>query len=227
MDSTVIAKLKNFSLSSRQITVVVGTEESARNFYTHENLISQHSEFFANALRTEGQEAEDTVRRPDDDPECFEIFARFVYTGRIFCCVDGDTGDDIGDREWSRLAKCWILGDKLSSTTFKDAISDTICEKFRFTKCSPIDLHQPLYPSSASTAPIRRLLVDIAVWGWTAETYASRTMHESWNQFFKDLALRLCTVSEQERKDIPPFVNQACKYHEHVAAETPCYRTMF
>lgn len=168
-----------------------------------------------------------TVPLPDDVPEYFEVFARFIYTGKIFSCVVGDKVAEDEDNEWGRLAMCWVLGDKLSSNTFKDAICDAWCEKMRMTDRHPIELHQTIYPSTAAASPARRLVVDITVWKWTTVRLGDRKMDESWNEFFKDVAVRLHSLSEQEHEGDAPFNDPGCNYHEHVAAKTACYKTMF
>lgn len=218
----------NRSLGSKQITVIVGQGETARNFYVHETLLTQHSDFFVAALKNEWKEAgERTVRLPDDIPEIFTIFARFTYYGKICSRLEGDKTSEKNDNEWTRLRKCWVLGDKLASTNFKDAVCDAMCEKMKIEERFPTGVHERLYPSSATPTCARRLIVDIATYKWGSTTIGDRTMHESWNEFFRDLAVNLRTVSEQQRKSTPPFDNPECKYHEHVAAKTPCYKTMF
>lgn len=131
------------------------------------------------------------------------------------------------DKEWQRLVDCWILGDKLSSVSFKDATCDAICDKVRSMSGWPTALHQSIYPASTKMVDIRKLMVDIAVWKWRTGTLENCEMDESWNEFFKDVMVKLHKTSEKERNGIPPFANPHCKYHEHVAAKLACYKSMF
>lgn len=215
-------------MTSPQIVVVVGQGETqSRKFYVHESLLSRHSEFFAKALGPEWKDSEGTVRLPDDTPEYFEVFARFVYIGKIFSCVEGDKVSQGKNNEWGRFARCWILADKLLSTTFKDALCDAVCEKVKFTTRFPTGMQETIYPSPATSALLKRLIVNIAVWNWSTKIAEDCPMKEGCGEFFKDLAIRFFSTTEKQRKGTPPFQNPACTYHEHVAAGTACYKTMF
>lgn len=87
------------------------------------------------------------VSLPEDAPDCFEIFARFLYSMKLYICAESK--DSKHDDEWCRLQHCWTLGDKLGSITFKDAISDAICDKIEATNCIPGPHREAFYTVSA------------------------------------------------------------------------------
>ena len=79
--------------SSQQLTVVVGEEADgkAKTFYAGSGVLAEHSEFFAAALRNGWKEKEERlVRLPECTAENFEIFLKFIHTGKIYSSKDDD-----------------------------------------------------------------------------------------------------------------------------------------
>lgn len=176
-----------------------------------------------------------TVALTDDDPDVFYIFALFIHHGKIF----STRADDVEvypdgsrrDREWARLARAWVLGDKLQATAFKDAVADAICDKMALDRKWPITLHQIIYAASTAMARrIRRLCVDIAVTKWDARTLQSTLRDDAWAEFFEEVAMRLMVMrarkSEGLKESEIDFERPACLYHEHVAEGKACWKTM-
>lgn len=91
------------------------------------------------------KEAEERViRLPEDSPEYFEAFARFVYTGNIYTHEPSEATRD----EYVRLTGCWALGEKIGSVAFKDAIADAICDTLIATHIFSGTSHERIYPVS-------------------------------------------------------------------------------
>ena len=55
----------------------------------------------------------------------------------------------------------------MQSTSFKDAVVDAMIARIRHERIPPSYLHKQLYPRSARSSGIRRLMVDIAVYEWS------------------------------------------------------------
>ena len=171
---------------------------------------------------------------PHDDPDAFEIFFCFIYTGRIFCTWDDDfqvsnkfPGANGTDVEWQRLQNAWLIGDKLRSTSFKDAIVDAMIPKVMDTGASPVEMHQHLYPKSSAASPIRKLLVDIAICGWSGDTMQTRKQISASTTFFFDVAVAMDKIKVSGRQKEAPYSKEnTCSYHEH-GEHNPCYKTMF
>lgn len=61
------------------------------NFYVHEDVLCSSSDFFNAALSKGWKERRSgRIDLPDNDPEAFTIYARWLYTGRIFLAKAGD-----------------------------------------------------------------------------------------------------------------------------------------
>ncbi len=182
------------------IIIHVGDGDEQKEFVVHKNLLIKHSEYFQTMFRTDNWEEakRGEVELETDDPEAFELFHQFVYTGCVFSQKQGDTAravDEVNrteeagaaagsadqsdrDSEMGRLCRAWELGQKLMSTSFKDAITDTMRSKVRAGEI-PMHANAWIYPRSPENAAMRRLLVDIAVWyvkssvKWFSETGSS------------------------------------------------------
>lgn len=64
--------------SERVVTIVVGPSEVT--WRIHENLLSGASDFFKSAFNSGFKEAlEDRLALPEDDPQAFELFVRWLY----------------------------------------------------------------------------------------------------------------------------------------------------
>ena len=128
--------------------------------------------------------------------------------------------------EWGRLPRAWIFGDKLLSTSFKDAIADAVIVKILDTNKWPADMHEHIYPESSSAFPFRKLCVDIALWRWTEHAIPSVKFDSQWAGFFYyDYMLALDKVKKTGRQGVTPFAGEeTCEYHGH-DKDKPCYKT--
>jgi len=104
---------------------------------------------------------------------------------------------------------------------------DAMIEKARATATHPTKAYQTASSQNSTNNGLRRLFVDIAAFKWSQVSLATAKADKYWNVFFLDLALRLHGLKEEDRKGIPPFFVSTCEYHEHLAAKTPCYRSLF
>ena len=221
-----------YSFGSVPLTVIVGHEPRIQTFLVYESVAVKFSDFLAAAIRYDWKEARERVLRlPDNDPEHFEIFQAFKYTGRIFCHKPGglytnDTGQSC-DRERAHLAQPWAFGERLQAPAFKDALVDAFIEAIRTDGSVPIETYHTIYARSAGPSPMRRLHVDIALWIWPTDTLKASKKHGRWNGFFFDLAAKEHEYLVSGRPKVSPYSQgSTCIYHEH--GETGlCYKTMF
>jgi hypothetical protein len=186
---------------------VVGPEATAIKFFIHADLASQHSEFFAAALKKGWKEAEERVIRlpdlPNDSAEMFQDFHSFLYTGRIYSGNESETNKPGYDKEWRRPELSWILGEVLLSAAFKDAVVDAIIHKVVVTQSYPTNMYRKIYSHSFDSSPIRKLMVDIVVHGCNekylenVDTNADPAIKA---EFLKDVAIALFKVKALFKK---------------------------
>lgn len=165
---------------------MVGKGTATQTFYVHEELAAQHSEFVSAALRNNWKERKKRViKLPEEDANLFAIFADFIYSGCVRSMRDDDKRNETKDSEWRRLGRCWILADKLMSDSLKDAVVDTIAEKIGRENMAPIGMHTNIYPIAVGSSGIKRLLVDIATWGWEQDTLKARQIDVTNMEFLR------------------------------------------
>ena len=210
------------SFGDASFTVLVGPPDNAKRFSLHKALAVNASAFFDGAFRNEWKESsENVVHLPAHDPEHFEIFFLWLYTRRVFSYQANGFVRDGGGEEWDRLANAWALGAYLQATDFKDAIADVVVEQAGQVSASMHSLHKIIYANSVAGAPIRKLIVDVAVWRWEASTVEAQASDASSSDFYRDLSIAL--LKHRAASIDGRAVKASCDYHAH--GEKCCYKT--
>lgn len=149
----------------------VGSEGESAEVVLEKTLAMRHSELINKALDPQKgwKEAnERTINLPEESPQGFDIFCAFIKTGHIHITVPGEGGNKAQDKDndemWSQLTEAWLLGDRMFSNSFKDAIVDVVLRKLRHQVTIPTTLHQSIHKGSAGLSGMRRLLVNLAVY---------------------------------------------------------------
>ena len=212
------------------VTVEVGRTNEI--FDVHENLLLRHSDFFKAALSGGWRERDERkVTLSEEKTEIFEIFSRFIYSGSIFSHKEGDeywANEKSLSHEWKRLQDCWNLGEKLQSTSFKDAIVDAIVAEYRTQLKVPLDIHNRIYASSHKKSKIRILLVDFAIHGWKLSAFENLQQDRRQPDFIFDVAAALLKIKKRGVNTKPAYLgDETCTYHVHEAEGKACYKTMF
>jgi hypothetical protein len=216
--------------------VNVCSDEDQKSFTIHRDLLVRHSEFFEAALRGEWREARNrTVDLQESSPQHFEVFYNFLYNGCIFTSKDGDftphkPGSFTGsDAEWLRLGESWALGQKILSTSFKDAVTDATLTKISESGRYPLAIFSDVYHAGSGKSGLGRVLVDVAAWKWRREHFEheASTARTSWNNFLVDVTLALKARVDSPTTKSPLYTEDLCAYHDHVTEGKPCWRTMF
>jgi len=217
-----------YRLGGDIVTVLVGPRATATRFFVHEDLVSQHSDFFQARLKEGWRRAEERiVRLPAASADAFMEFHSFLYTGKVYSIAEEESSKHKYKGEWARLESCWLLGNALLSTSFKDAVVDSILHRMVSTKSSPVGMCFSLHRHSLAGSPIRRLMIDIAVEDFS-ERYLAEKCSDVDMSFFQDLSVSLLKWKRQPRtarSDDPRRKEGSCFYHEH--GDKPCYKKMF
>lgn len=73
---------------------------------------------------------------------------------------------------------------------------------------------------------MRSFVVDVALNVWGNEDSNEDRLRGADSDFYTKV-ITSCTEAGRSPKGRSAFVDSGCKYHEHVAKNTPCYKTMF
>lgn len=203
----------------------------------HKNLLIKHSDFFNIAVNGRWKEGQDrVVLLEEDDPNAFEMFCAFLYTGQLFimkpddrCSQDAtEAGGRYETKELERMVMIWILAEKLMSVSLKDAVVDMLVAFLVDEADYPTEMHVAVYPISSAKSAIRKLLVDIGIWSFGSGAIGEYGYDAGSAKYLFDMI-----VAKEELKDCihhsqaPWQRGDICRYHEHVAEGKPCYKTMF
>ncbi|KAI4249483.1 MAG: hypothetical protein L6R42_008970 [Xanthoria sp. 1 TBL-2021] len=110
---------------TESVTVRVGTGEGKQSWTIQKKLLTHHSTFFAAAFNGSfGEAITNTIELDEDDPQAFQLFVQWLYTGKfvVFPCrdCDRDIQFDYAGSVPNFLCVVWALGDKLDCQAFQD-----------------------------------------------------------------------------------------------------------
>ena len=218
--------------------MIVGKGVLTKTFTIEKKILVKHSEFFASALNSNSdwdwkESHDNSFTMEDETPKYFKVFVQFLYTGKLFVVTDVEDSEESNEdgarrtSELKYLENCWVLGETVLSTSFKDAITDALIARMKECGRFPITMHQAMYRNSGGSCGMRRLLVDVTVWKWPDYIMSSRSQHVDYMQFFFDVAVAMNQLKHKGLKGARPFSKEdTCLYHDH-GDDTPCYKTMF
>ncbi|QDS75897.1 hypothetical protein FKW77_002473 [Venturia effusa] len=163
---------------TKTITVVVGgtalespsqighnrANAIVKSYVVHETIIRAESPFFEAALSKEWKESQErVVKLPEQYPEAFDIYVRWIYSGKLLISRIDLT--EISDFVilTSNLSRAYILGDVLQDTDFKDAIIDSYFDIKKSAKWIPTSGVKFIFDNTSKKSSLRRMLVDWVV----------------------------------------------------------------
>ena len=92
----------------------------------------------------------------------------------------------------------------------------------------PTGMHIDIYAAGSPRSAIRKLLVDFLVWALTADTIENEGYDADAAEYYYDCFVAKSKLTGDPNSDEAPFKQgDPCHYHEHVAENKPCYKTMF
>lgn len=122
----------------------------------HTEMVTKYSAYFAKALSGSWAESSNnTIELDDVDPQLFQLFVDWVYSGRLEL-------RETSDRE-SFLIHAWALGDRLIAPRFKDVVINALqytWAKFDDEFPHSFDLAVLAYELSPAQSKLRQLVID-------------------------------------------------------------------
>lgn len=183
------------SLTGPTIEIRVGTATSVRdsadlsvNWFLPKRLISHHSPFVAAVSNRDFKERrENLIQLPDDKPTVFALFVEWLYYGDytpeppLAVPHSKTVGVSID-------AECWVLGDKLLCTDFKNHAMKRLYEQHT-TKIfnRSISTHDVQFAcdNSAKDSKLRELYVSLTATNFGRQDCVQGTVEE-WDELLSD-----------------------------------------
>ncbi|KAI4647966.1 hypothetical protein J4E93_004377 [Alternaria ventricosa] len=151
------------------ITIVVGSAENVRKFYTYQGLLAHYSTYFKAALKDDWKEGTlKTVNLKDDNPEVFKAFFHWIYTGKLYFALDASGKIPLSEQ---LICEIYVFGDARGSTNLYNAAIDLLLQKTHQEWKVPLDQIPYVYENTLPGSALRKYLVDDVV-----ETYRFRRL---------------------------------------------------
>jgi hypothetical protein len=154
------------------------------------SLISHYSPFLkAACLRDFKERRENQIQLPDDDPVVFALFVEWMYYGE-YAIAPFSLPLRVGNDNVSVHAKCWVLGDKLLCTEFKNHVMSRLYAQHNakiFSRAiSTLDV-QYACDNSAEDSKLRKWYVDFVATNFGKQDRVLGTVDE-WDQVILSFA---------------------------------------
>jgi hypothetical protein len=153
-------------------------------------LISHYSPFLtAPCIRDFKERRENGIQLPDDDPVVFALFVEWLYY-REYAVAPFWLPVNVGSDSVSVHAKCWVLGDKLLCTEFKNHAMSRLYTHHNANVFSRAILTldvQYACDNSAKDLKLRKLYVDFVATNFEQKDRVQGTVDE-WDQLLLSYA---------------------------------------
>ncbi|KAI4921469.1 hypothetical protein J4E85_008814 [Alternaria conjuncta] len=141
------------------ITVTVGNWSSKREFHVYEGLLSHYSSYFKAAVKDCWGNSK-TVELKDDNPEVFQAFFHWVYTGKLYFALDASGEVPL---HFPLIYEIYIFGDARGALDLCNAAIDLLIQKMNQEWAFP-QLHLSyIYENTLTGSALRKVLVDFAI----------------------------------------------------------------
>ncbi|KAF2241925.1 hypothetical protein BU26DRAFT_389222, partial [Trematosphaeria pertusa] len=144
-------------LRTPAIKIVVGTGELQEEFFVHEGILCERSQFFEKALNGDRAESDERlVNLPEDDPATFSLYQELLYTHTLHIKKD---------KEFTALSKLYVLAEKLMDKRTKTVVLDSFyarvgqLSKTGDVQSAALDCVRIIYGGTRTSSSIRDLLV--------------------------------------------------------------------
>ncbi|KAF2867652.1 hypothetical protein BDV95DRAFT_171828 [Massariosphaeria phaeospora] len=215
-------------MGTSAIAVRVGAEPDIKGFTVHEQLIRKSSPFFEAALSNPATTAHPIlIKLPKCSPTDFHVYVQWLYTGRVHVVLTSPITSDKDTDEYCLLIRGYLLGEYLQDTHYRDTLMDALVQLVSGPIKSFLARTEfgRIYQETKIESPLRRLLVDVAVWrhNWEYAKEQDFPKEMFWG-VMTGLADR-CQRPAGEAQSTSPFevVKGTCHYHCH-GDDTPCYK---
>lgn len=170
------------------------------------------------------------INLPDTTVEDFAVYAKFLYTGLLFT-------KEANVAELARCLHLYKVANHLEAMDFRDAIVDALIETIldfralkgqcRFTATQITTI----YAMTEEGSPLRKFAQNLCLQSKGPQGFEKKRLKNFPVEFQLDLltAAAPFITSSTKSTDMPdPLdLDKSCRYHEHTALGTPCYKTKY
>lgn len=147
----------------------VGPEGSQEDFLLHEGILGGRSEFFKRAMNGNWAESKKCIiKLPEDDPEMFNTYINFLYTGRVVTnTLEKPIHSQDIVKEMRVLGQLYVLSEKLQDKTANNSAIQGLLEVAEEKDADGVQFNPSVktliveYQGTCADSFGRRLMVDM------------------------------------------------------------------
>ena len=226
-------KANNYRLFRPPIQIIVGQDDRQRIFYVDEGVLKSGGDFFVVALKEQWRKPEEPIKLPEDDPDAFEAYAQWLYTGKIFSKLDPSSMAEYGGLfGWTQqlrvLGTLFVLGEERMDRAFQDRVMDAMVAINLQTRHVPApDTVNYIMQRTLRDSPARRWVVhsyirygrDFGASNTQSTDYWLKHLRLFSHEFVAELLIeqsRRIHMRDSERDDLKALLERPrCTYHSH------------
>ena len=165
------------------------------------------------------------IRLPEQDPDVFELYVFWTYTGQIDMNILPEPEPTASGRyiapSYLHLGKVWAMGNYFGDIELRDRIINIIIIRANeVTRAISVDTLQKTWSKTPPGSTIRRLYVAIMV--CHASTSELEKYADQWPiEVFEEATRRYFANDPREEAAVPKWADR-CSYHEHEAGDPKC-----
>ena len=189
-------------------------------FQIHKGLLCKASPYFRAALEGGFNEAKaQIIDWPEEDPSIVKIFQLWLYSGSV--STDPKTNID----SWAKLVDLYIFAEAHDLPVLNDAVIDALIAMTEQSALVNVCVFNKVYSMTTPKAPLKRLLVDLAVHHWDLKEKFLKegSLKESYlkhfpKEYLVEIVLAQCDCSKKKKWTIKDFSAARDQYlHVQVA----------
>jgi len=228
------------------VTIILHSskDDVQHKYYILGHALAQSSTYFRGCItapRVSDKPLE--IKLFDIEREAFEVYLKWIYTGRLFIrslktesapVIDVEKqperpSDLAWTEEWGRWGAAYALGQRLNDVDFKDACIDAAIEKLRQELRSARHVAQAIpniiYTYSVDGSPARAFAVDLVLRQCTHADFEAIRKESAFPDFVGDLLVGTSKQFVMGMKQPDPLQGtNNCHYHEHSTVDAKCYK---
>jgi len=226
-------KANDHRLSRPPVEIIVGQGDRQRMFYVDEGVLKSGGDFFVAALKEGWRKLKEPIKLTEDDPDAFEVYAQWLYTGKIFSKLDpssmAETGRLFGwTQQFRVLAALFVLGEERMDRAFQDRVMDAKFAINLQTRHVPApDIVNYIMGRTPKDSPARRWVVHCYIrYGRDFGSNDTHCKHHWLNhlQFFNHEFVAELLIEQSgrihmrdsERNELKALLERPrCTYHSH------------
>ena len=195
--------------------VTIRIEGIEQPYQMHKGLLAHHSDYFRGAFRDGSafvEAASGEANIPSDEAEGFEVFARWVYTGRL---QERNT-KAFSFEQNVKLGKGYIFADMRGIPGLKNDIIDSLIDDYSLTLMIPLAPLVQCYGQLPENDGLCRFIFDLLTKSDLLDGFFNGDLHKFPRELLEKLVSTTLVGSYKRKlRTDDEWIASKCEYHDH------------